>query len=293
MVKIYRSRFLSRSREGSLAKKLDVQSFVWMAFLLVATQAPAQNPVPDYSLRWEKSIPGSALYKDRLHQLYVVDPANELVKLSTEGLEQTRYNQDRMGPLGLVDPFDPFFVVLFYPEFQVVQVLDRTLNLQWSLDFNRLDLFDITTIAASNDKQIWAIDRISNRLLKFDQEGDMRAASPAFSLLSTSIPNFTQLEASGSMIYAFEPGKGFWIFDQFGQFVKNLSIPGMQDYQLLSDQILYHDAQAWYLYDMQSHLTRTISLPLPSSPFSFVLANNQLFVLDAEKLQCFNLANRY
>lgn len=246
----------------------------------------AQNNPDTASLLWEKSLRGTALYIDRLDQLYVVNQANELVKFNLAGDEQVRYNQNRLGSIGLVDPYDPFSIVLFYPEFQVVQVLDRTLNLQWSLDFNRLDLLDITTVGASNDKNIWAIDRIGNRLLKFNPQGKILSESPPFTLLSNTIPNFTRVQTFGSLVYAFEPGKGFWVFDQFGQFVKTLSLPGITHFQFLENQILYYNATSWQLYDLQTHLTTPVNLPRPKAVFSFALTGKKWIFLYPETLQC-------
>ncbi|MDP4711022.1 MAG: hypothetical protein NWR67_10510 [Saprospiraceae bacterium] len=286
--------FSNRSRASFLGSNSNVWRWLIVSGLFCCIiRSNAQGTPDTASLLWQKSLRGTALRIDRLDQLYVVNQANELVKFNLAGEEQARYNQNRMGPIGLVDPFDPFSVVVYYPEFQVVQVLDRTLNLQWSLDFNRLDLLDITTVGASNDKNIWAIDRISNRLLKFNPAGKILTESPAFTLLSKTIPNFTSIQASGSLVYAFEPGKGFWVFDQFGQFVKPLSLPGITHYQLFDNQILYYNTTSWQLYDLQAHLTTPVNLPTPKTVFSFALTGKKWILLHSETLLCFLLPSQF
>lgn len=239
-------------------------------------------------LRWKKPITGNNLEQDRLGQLYLVNESNELLKLNESGELLASYNQNRLGPVGRIDAYDPFAVLVYYPDFQVLQMLDRTLNLQWSLDFNLIDLLDIQVVCASNDKQIWAIDRISNRLLKFSFEGEIQATSPAFGLLSEKIPDFTRLEVVGTQVYAFEPGSGFWVFDQFGQFVKKISLSGIVDYRLLPEKILYRDKLSWQMYDRQSHLTGDYDLPLPKGPFSFLWMEGRWLLLDAGGLQCYD-----
>ena len=239
-------------------------------------------------LLWKKSIIGNNLEKDRLGQLYLVNEANELLKLNERGELMAAYNQNRLGPVGRIDAYDPFAVLVYYPEFQVLQMLDRTLNLQWSLDFNLLDLLEIRVVCASNDKQIWGIDRISNRLLKFNSGGEIQTSSPAFSLLSDKIPDFTRLETAGTQVYAFESEAGFWVFDQFGQFVKKIALPGIVDYRLLPEKILYRDKFSWQLYDQQSHLSKELDLPLPEDPFSFLWMEGHWLLLDAGGLQCYD-----
>ncbi len=242
-----------------------------------------------HTLRWEIPLKGSQLYGDRLEQLYLVNDANELLKLDAQGRELARYNQNRLGSIGKVDPFDPFAIMVYYPEFQVLQVLDRSLNLQWSIDFNLKGFFQISLICASNHKQIWAIDQISNRLLQFSTEGEILVESPAFGLLSDVIPTFTDLQAVGTLVYAFEPGQGFWVFDQFGQFVRKIALPGIRDFQLFPEKILYCDTTNWYLYDQQSLLTKTADLPLPTSSFSFLWIPEGWLLLDKDGFKCFDL----
>ena len=104
-------------------------------------------------------IPGKYAYftTDKLKRIYAVNAANELIQFDSNGKELFRYNNNTLGELTYIDTANPFNLLLFYPEFQTIVTLDRTLNPIAELNLLTTEVGDASAVALSNDNQLWGI----------------------------------------------------------------------------------------------------------------------------------------
>jgi len=103
---------------------------------------------------------------DQLGQLYVVHPNNNIIQYKADGSEGFRYNNNTLGKLGAIDPTNPFSILLFYPDFQTIILLDRTLNEKTQIDLSASGLLNIELVGLSNDNFIWIYDAADVQLKK-------------------------------------------------------------------------------------------------------------------------------
>lgn len=230
---------------------------------------------PEDSFRLLFTLPVEAKFftLDKLRQVYLVTPANEVVKYSPEGKELFRYNNNTRGSLGYLDPTDPFNLLLFYPDLQAIATLDRTLNETGLLLLFSSDIVNATAIALANDNNIWVYDQATFRLVKIAPDGAVLASSDNLSAQLARPPRGQQAVARENMVYLHDPGEGIYLFDGFGQYHQLLSLPGYTHFQVLDGHLQLFKKGELSAYDMAA--LRKTTLPLPEAGARASLARRQ------------------
>jgi hypothetical protein len=177
---------------------------------------------------------------DKLQNVYVVDENNRVHKYGPGGREQFHFNNNTRGTLQYIDPTDPFNLLLFYPELQVVATLDRTMNETAVLELFTAGIFNATAIGLATDNNIWVYDQAAFRLKKVGQNGEVLVQSDNLSALLDAPPMATQLLANNNILYLNCPGQGIYVFDNFGQFHQLLPFPDVQSLQLQDGKLLLY-----------------------------------------------------
>jgi len=226
---------------------------------------------------------------DKLQQIYVVTPDNEVIKYDAEGNETFRYNNNTLGELAHVDATNPFSILLYYPEFMNVITLDRTLNLTGQFNLYDLNLLYVKGVGMSNDNNIWVYDDALFKLKKIDHEGHAIVESDNLSLLlgHSISPNFI-LEKEQT-VYVNDPQLGIFLFDIFAEYIKTLDFKGLTDFQVYADQLIYFQDGKLQLFHLKSLLTHPLKLPSSISATDKIrLQKNKLFVLKPEGVEVYS-----
>lgn len=255
-------------------------------FSLASIQAQS-----DTSYTLIRSIPCAAKFftTDKLQQTYLINAKNEVVKYNTSGTPIFRYNNNTLGRLHVVDATNPFNVLLYYPDYQTVITLDRTLNKTGEINLFDLDIINVQAIASSNDNNVWVYDDVSFKLKKINQNGQVLAESNDLSLLLGSAPQPAQIKARENWVYVNDPDMGILIFDAFAQYHKTLPFKNANYFQLIGDQLLYEQEGKLLNFNLKSLLTNPILLPTAlkaADQFSF--QKNHFYVLKEKQLDVYS-----
>ncbi len=238
-------------------------SGAWVGVLLLFFQFNIFSQSPDsvYSLIQTIEVENEFAVSDKLHQLYVLDAKNELVKLNEEGQVTFQFNNNTLGELAHVDASNPFNLLLFYREYLNILVLDRTLNQTTQLNLFDLNILQVNAVGMANDNNVWIFDDFNNQLKKVNRQGNVILESDNLTLLfeKTIRPNF--LLEKEQMVYLNDPEIGIIIFDVFGQFVKVLDFKGLDFFQVVENQLIFFDNEALNSFHLQSLLMKKIALP--------------------------------
>lgn len=65
---------------------------------------------------------------DKLHQIYVITPDNNIIKYDENGDILYRYTNNYLGAPSLIDASNPIQILVYYPGLQTIVTLDVTLN---------------------------------------------------------------------------------------------------------------------------------------------------------------------
>ncbi len=221
---------------------------LWLAMLLVCGHDLLQAQTIFQSL-FQIAQPAKMLVGDKLQQFYLVTPANEVIKYSADGQLLYRYNNNTLGQLAHIDATDPFQLLLYYPDFQVVLLLDRTLNPLGQYRLGQHGLLQPEPLGMSNDNLLWVYDQATFRLQKLDRQGRVIAQSDDLNLLLGYPLQPTHLLARHNAVYLNNPATGILIFDNFGQYLRILPITGVERIQILDDTFIWCFRQGkWQRY---------------------------------------------
>ena len=218
-------------------------------------------PLSAYSPITQIPLQAKFITTDKLQQLYAVTPQNTVIKFTPDGREQYRFSNNTLGELGYVDATDPFNLLLYYPDYQLVVTLDRTLNQTASLHLLEAGVIQASAIGLGNDGNIWVYDEASFQLRQFSRRGEVLFESQNLSLVLPKAPQPIQLLARENFVYLNDPKQGILVFDTFGQYAKTIAIPDIMRFQVLDNRLIYKQDGQLQLYDLKSFRDATIALP--------------------------------
>jgi hypothetical protein len=141
-----------------------------VALLLMLTCVSLRASATD-SLRVLASRPmtARAITSDELGNIYAIHTDNTLARYNERGDSTGFYRSALNGKLGTVDATNPLRLLLYYPAFNKVQILDRQLALKSEVDLRTLRIMAPTAVATASDGNIWVYDPINARLLKLNE----------------------------------------------------------------------------------------------------------------------------
>jgi hypothetical protein len=257
---------------------------------LAGATASAQEVL--FQLRPAATIEQTAKFftVDRLRQIYLITPNNEIIKYGPDGKEQFRYNDNTLGDLAYIDATNPFNLLLFYADFQAAVTLDRTLNLIGRPNLWELNLSNPRAVAMANDNALWVYDDAAHRLLRVDQQGRTLSASDDLSLLLNIAPSPEILLARDNLVFANDPRHGILVFDNFSQYVRTLPVIGAGQLHWLEQRLAYMRDGALYLFDPR--FFNETMFPLPpelAGARQLFLHQDRLHVLRAGGLDIYDI----
>ncbi len=200
---------------------------------------------------------------DRLCNIYLIDNNYEMVKYTPDGKETYRYNNNRLDRPSFIDATDPFNILVFYPDYQTIILLDRTMTHTATLNFSDFDFFNVNAVAFSSDNKLWVYDELNFRLKKIDRNGKLIQESDDLGLLLDADfkPNF--IVEREQKVFVNDPEVGILVFDAFGQYVKRLDFKGLTDFQVSRNLLIFRDENE----EVQIfHLNSLLTSPADISP---------------------------
>jgi|GEM_PF-4454175 len=187
---------------------------------------------------------------DPLNQIYYINNQRQLVKLAPSQDKQFLYTDLFVDARTVIQSHNPFKILLYKKDVGDLAVLDNRLTLTGKINLFDLGYFDVSCISSANDNQsIWLFDQARQQLFRLDQQYKESFASPVMpQLLGTDIHPVYVIETEGK-VYLLDPKKGLFIFDNVGNFSKQLPITRANRIWIFGNQIYYyHSGQIW-MYD--------------------------------------------
>src|SRR5437016_5395291 len=95
------------------------------------------------------NINATFLTTDYLQNAYVITSQNSLVKIDSAGNILFTYNQNRFGQLNFVDVTNPLKLILSYPDYQTVVMLDNTLSEVGTISLKQIGIYNYHALCFS------------------------------------------------------------------------------------------------------------------------------------------------
>ena len=259
--------------------------------------------VKDFSLIHTVDVRAHIMTTDNLRNCYVINTTNELTKINSEGMSLNTHSGTTYGKLTQVDVSNPLELLLLYPNFSYIIVLDRTLSFIREIDLKSVGINRVAAICASGDHNIWVFDEQAYQIVKIDNttrqsfayenvdniaEEEIRSniilkSDDLSQLIDQSLrPNF--ILEHGKWLYVNDPQLGILVFDVYANYFKIIPIKGLIDFQIRHDLLYYYKDGKFQSYHLNTFETHDIELPQKEDIKMVRIEKNRLYLLGNNRL---------
>lgn len=267
-----------------------VLSLFFSQAAIAQDEVTADTLKSNYKLLFELQLNTLHFTTDKLQNIYYISKNNEIVKLKPDGSEQFRFINKTIGNPTYLDATNPFNLLLFYPDYQTVLTLDRTMNLAGQFNLFELGLFGVGAVGMAGDGHLWLYDMVDFRLKKIGKEGQVIVQSADLSLeLNRSVsPNFV-LERN-QRVYVNDPEMGILVFDVFGKYLKTIPILALEEFQVLGEELLFCENGKMQSFHLVTLLQTPIRLPVGATADDLIqVQKDRLYILNDNVLKIYQL----
>jgi hypothetical protein len=247
----------------------------------------------DSTFKFKTIIPGSYSYFtiDNLDNIYLLSTDNQLKKVNINGDSNGVFNEVRKyGTLFSIDASNPLKIILNYKDFLTIAELDRLLNVLNIIDLRKQGIFDVNTIAASYDNNIWLFDEGESKLKKIDDNGNELSETVDFRSLFDTVPSPTQIIDRDGFVYLYDPNKGFYIFDYYGSLKNKIPFLHWTNVDVVGKSIYGFKDSILYEYKLGSlNLVQYKLPPVFRNATQIKIGNNKVYLLKQEGIEIFSI----
>lgn len=226
---------------------------------------------------------------DYLQNGYLITARNELQKVDSSGNLLATFNQNRYGRLAFADATNPMRLVLSYPDYGTIVILDNTLSEISALSLRKINIQSYSaTCFSSLDNNIWVFDDQDYKLKKIDKNNDVIVESgDMFSLLGNAI-HPVYMQENDQYIYLSDPAEGIVIFDIYGTYYQTLPFKNISKFQVRGSQLFFREADSLHAYQIKTVESKYISLPDTTAAEDVRIEKNRLYVLRKDRLDIYS-----
>ena len=221
---------------------------------------------------------------DNFGNLFVVTPKNEVLKYNPQGKFLWNYTNKTFGDITQLDVTDPLRVILFYPGFQQIVVLNNNLSEISQYSFNQNPEKQITLIASANNNGFWVYDQINRELKKLTNSftDDLKTGNIYQRNGFDMQANF--MVSDEQYVFINDVQEGVRIFDQYGNFVKTAVIEAENEFEVNGSEIYFFKNKKLMGYNYLTFEYKEVLLPTKSNISNALLRFNRLIILNEKGL---------
>lgn len=239
------------------------------------------NTTTRYELLDSFNVKANEISVDNFGNYYVISD-NQVLKFDRDGKYSERFEEVHNGKIGSLDVSNPFKILVYYPDFLKVVILDKFMTFLISYDFFSIGYQNVSAVGTSADGNFWFYDNVNYLLKKIDVSGNVQLQSQPLNQLTDKIinPNFI-LEKNGQ-VFMNDPDAGILVFDNFGAYYKTIPIKGLHKFHILQEQIVYYQDNKLRSYNPLTFEARMISLPDSNGVVEAVIEKQRIAILKSD-----------
>lgn len=144
-----------------------------------------------------------------------------------------------------------FKTILFSPDFGKIIQLDNRLRELDIIDIYNLGTYIVTCVGVSYDNNfLWIWDAATQQIVKLDKDHQAIFHSNTLSLWTGTQMNPIQIVESGIYLYLLDNKNGIYIFDNQGNYIKQIPITNISSIEIIDGQLIYYKENCIYSYNM-------------------------------------------
>ena len=249
-------------------------------------------------LLYEITRKAERIAMDNLGQVYTF-LGNAWTKHDTNGKEIAAFTEYAATADDIWDVSDPQKIMFYQPDFQKGVVLDRTMNADFTFNFNttngeasKNENRLIPFVATATDSKLWAIDAYTNKILKLDKNGNNILNNNFLDRNNTLSLDCAQMLEHDNRLYIHQKNLGILVFDAFGMHIKTIEIKDLQYFSIINEQIVAYNLRKIHTFDLETGaILKTYILPFETEQVQVHFVKGKLAVFNKrqQKIQVFAL----
>lgn len=224
-----------------------------------------------------------SLSTDNLGNAYIII-GNQLLQFNSSGKPKANYSENSLGELRSIDVSNPLKLVLFYPDFGRLILLNAQLAVQANIHLREANIQQAMIACGSEYGGFWLFDRQDFQLKKLDmnlqinhQSGDM------LSLTGVNVNPKFMMEHNG-FVYMNDPDNGIFVFDRYGTYFKTIPLKVKAPFQIIENELLYLSNDSLKAFHLKTLVDREILLPPVNGIKCARIENQELYLLTNDSL---------
>lgn len=260
--------------------RVSVTSFLFaLAVISLLRSAYAQNPVLLHTVT-NKRIDQVSI--DRKNNIYITDRQGNIESISEAGDPLTIYSPSLPARVHLIESWQGMKTFVFYKDRQEFLLLDRFLNPTGTEKLERNVIGFARLAAIANDNNIWIIDDSDFSLKKYHLH---TRNTSIINLLNTILPednyDFVFMKEYQNQLFIADPGKGIFIFDNLGNFIKSIPVRNVHQFNFINDELYFIEKNTLYMIHLYTSVQKEVRFP--ENNYKFVLLTSDKAYLFTEK----------
>ncbi len=235
---------------------------------------------------WIDGIPFSEVHfmtTDNLGNTYVI-VGNQLLQFQASGKPKANFSENTMGELRSVDASNPLKLLLFYPDFGRLIVLNSQLAVQSTIHLRELGIPQPSIACNSEYGGYWVFDRQDFQLKKVDLNLQVAYQSGDVMSLTGLKVNPNYLVEYDGFVYMNDPVNGILVFDRYGTYFKTIAMKPAACFQIIKNELLYLSGDTLKAFHLKTLQEREILLPPHNSAICARIENQELYLLTSDSL---------
>jgi hypothetical protein len=260
---------------------------IWLVFCCSAAVTLAQQGAFPLEKRYEGGIVDFTV--DNLGNIYLVYKTDQLKKINANGDSVGVFSAvRRYGQLYSMDVTNPLKILLYYKDFGTVVTLDRFLNVRYTIDLRRLNIFQAKAVGLAYDGNVWVFDEQEGRLKRISEEGRLVDQTNDLRFFFDSLPSPHQLIDQERLVYLYDSTKGIYTFDYYGALKNRVRLLHWRDLVVLGKSVFGCNNTHLLKYDAGTLNLQEIPLPAAWRTASRILiTQRKIYVLSNGVLEIY------
>lgn len=245
-------------------------------------------------LKLAKSIPidkAQLFTTDQFGNAFIVNGQNNLIRYAVNGDSLRGVSTISNGDIQWIDATNPLRILLFYPQYSTISILDKMLSVKSEIALKKLSLFQVTAAATSADGNIWVYNEGDAKLIKINDLQQVVSQSNDLRQETQTVPQISSIVEDEAIVYLCDSTNGIYTFDNYGRFLNILPFLGVKRIQIIDDQILFLKENYIHIYNKRSFKESKMELPNIENLLDARLERNYLFMLYQNRLDIFYTDN--
>lgn len=176
-------------------------------------------------------------------------------------------------------------ILLFFPEIQKIITLDSALKeTARPLYLDEIGMLDISLISSSPKSGYWFYNQSNNSLTRLDDLYLPIVKAINLNSFFTYPKMPTYLCAQNDKVFLNIPSEGVLIMSDLGRFITMASLPGLIDFQVSGEDIIFYRDGHIHFYNIRKQHTKTIMLPNCPDVINALYSSTGIFLQTTEKI---------